>query len=368
MLKLQEFIKANKNWREQLEAAPYNLKIVEEENLVLFKYNQLNSDFSNPIVCEARGVILEKGTWRVIRIAFNKFFNIEEPNAAKIDWESAYATEKIDGTLISVYNYDNTWHFATNSTINAYNAPLGNGEYESYGQLFAKAAEIMGLDFTKLNRHYTYTFELVSPYNPVVIHYDEIKLYHTLTRNNDTLEEVDVNIGIPKPAHYYLEDEADYKSFVEEMSENHEGIVVQDKYNNRVKIKTQTYFALHHLVANHCITLRKAIFLIWTNEQNELLSYFPEFISYFNQVKTQLDQVKTQLDAIQSEVEELRPQLVGRKDFVRKLGDKDRQQKALYFLALDNKLYNTFSYNPEETDEQTMSKIKKLITTFKLDA
>lgn len=226
----------------------------------------------------------------------------------------------------------------------------------------------MGLDFTKLNRHYTYTFELVSPYNPIVIHYDEIKLYHTLTRNNDTLEEVNENIGIPKPAHYYLEDEADYKSFVEEMGENHEGIVVQDKYNNRVKIKTQTYFALHHLVANHCITLRKAIFLIWTNEQNELLSYFPEFISYFDQVKTQLDQVKIQLDSIQKETEEIKIKSIRKKDFVRELENKEKKEKALYFLAYDDKLYKTFSYNPEDTDEQTMSKIKKLITTFKLDA
>lgn len=56
-----DFIKNEPNWKEILAAAPYCLTIREDDDLVLFKYSQLKSDFYNPIVKEARGLILEKG-------------------------------------------------------------------------------------------------------------------------------------------------------------------------------------------------------------------------------------------------------------------------------------------------------------------
>ena len=51
---------SNENWKEVLSNAPYNIIIKEEDGYVLLKYNQLNSDFSNPIVRECRGSILDK--------------------------------------------------------------------------------------------------------------------------------------------------------------------------------------------------------------------------------------------------------------------------------------------------------------------
>lgn len=45
MLELQKFIKENRNWEELLAAAPYNLNISHKDNLVLFKYSQVDSDF-----------------------------------------------------------------------------------------------------------------------------------------------------------------------------------------------------------------------------------------------------------------------------------------------------------------------------------
>ena len=102
MLNIQKFCAENENWRELLKEAPYFLKIQESEepgweNLVLFKYDQIHSDFSEPICRECRGLVLEKGTWKVVRAAFWKFFNLGESNADEIDWDSATATSKEDG-------------------------------------------------------------------------------------------------------------------------------------------------------------------------------------------------------------------------------------------------------------------------------
>ena len=51
---------SNENWREVLSNSPYNLIIKEEDGYVLLKYNQLNSDFANPIVRECRGSIFRQ--------------------------------------------------------------------------------------------------------------------------------------------------------------------------------------------------------------------------------------------------------------------------------------------------------------------
>ena len=51
------------NWRELLTQEPYNLKISEDGPYVMFKYDQIRSDFNNPIVREARGIIFRKGAY-----------------------------------------------------------------------------------------------------------------------------------------------------------------------------------------------------------------------------------------------------------------------------------------------------------------
>lgn len=103
MLKVQEFIKNNKDWRVLLANAPYFLVISDKEmygrNLVCLKYNQIESDFSQEIVRECRGLILDADTAEIVCYPFYKFFNYGEANQAEIDWSSAYVTEKLDGCV-----------------------------------------------------------------------------------------------------------------------------------------------------------------------------------------------------------------------------------------------------------------------------
>ena len=72
------------NWEELLTQEPYYLKIKEDGPYVIFNYDQLKSDFNNPIVQEARGIIFRRDNWSHPACwAFNKFFNAQEPNAAE---------------------------------------------------------------------------------------------------------------------------------------------------------------------------------------------------------------------------------------------------------------------------------------------
>jgi hypothetical protein len=67
MLAIIEYIRKN-----SLEKAisEFNLVCKEYEHKILLKYNQIESDMSLAEVQDCRGLILERGTWDVMSLAF----------------------------------------------------------------------------------------------------------------------------------------------------------------------------------------------------------------------------------------------------------------------------------------------------------
>ena len=101
-------------------------------NLVLLKYNQIESPMSSPIVQECRGIILDEADdWNVVARAFDKFFNYGEGHAAEINWQTARVQEKVDGSLCLVFFYKREWHVATTGT------PDASGDVNASGKSFA---------------------------------------------------------------------------------------------------------------------------------------------------------------------------------------------------------------------------------------
>lgn len=373
MLKIQEFILAHDNWRELLADAPYNLKISEDDGYVLFKYNQIASDFNEEICKEARGLILDaQNNFRVVRYAFKKFFNVDEGFAAKLDWDTAVATEKIDGSIMSVWFARGKWHLSTNGTIDAFKAELnGVGPYKTFGELFESVLPLSRFsEFSNILAHQCYTFELVSPYNKVVIDYPETKVYLLSIRNMNTLVEHPLDevaefakrFNFTMPQFYYMNDEAGFRRLVEQMPEGHEGIVVRDENGERVKIKTLLYFEMHRAKNNGVITLERIVDLIRANDHYEFLSYFPEYQSVFDDVKRQIDHSEVVVEKVRQDVAEWKnnnkdvyeqDERMARKWFAQDLGKKG----PLYFAEYDGKLAHTV--DSLET--------KKFISLFKIE-
>lgn len=352
MLKIQEFILAHDNWRELLADAPYNLKIQEDDGFVLFKYNQISSDFHEEICKEARGLILDsQDNFRVVRYAFKKFFNVDEPFAAHINWNSAVATEKIDGSIMSVWYARGKWHLSTNGTIDAFKAELNSvGPYKTFGELFES---VLPLSAFVGNRYepYCLTFELVSPYNKVVIDYPKTKVYLLSARNmlsedlheTPAVEVVAKELNVARPKLWVLEDEKEYRDLVASMPEGHEGIVVQDNNYERVKIKTLLYFQLHRIANNGKMTLERIVDLIKANDTDEFLAYFPEYNEIFADVRKRIEVCWDNVPIIQIQATGLRNMLesqfsqkVARKEFAHIVEDK--VAKPLWFIAYDGDL------------------------------
>lgn len=334
MLELEKFMQENNNWKDLLTSEPYNILIKEDTDYMLLKYNQLSSDFNIPLVRECRGIIFDKHTLKPVCIPFYKFGNYGESYVPDLDWKSACTQEKIDGSLIKVWYHNGKWRVSTNGTINAFDSVITKLEYfeiqcpfKSYGDIFEQARQNESLDFEKLNKNYTYMFELVSPYNKVVVAYDNIEIYHIGTRDNITLQELDIDIGIKKPKKFNLTSLEECVESAKQLTYCNEGYVVVDKYWNRVKVKSPEWVAISHLKNNGDISLSGIIQLIRENELGEFLTYFPEFENIINKVSNCIDYLIKDLELGLKEV--LSRNFENQKEFA--LFVKDKNNSNFYF-------------------------------------
>ena len=280
---LERFIADHEDWEERLSAAPYCITVRHSGDYAILKYQQLNSDFSEPLVQLCRGVIIFVPEKRIVCMPFVKFFNYGEEYAHDIDWKTASVTEKVDGSLMKMNFHAGAWHLSTNGTIDAFGAVAGETE-ESFGHLFER---VLGMDIqtfgnSHLSREFCYMFELTSPENRVVIEYADSAIWFLAQRNMETLEEVRPDAGciegtnIRMPKRYDLRSLDDCISAVGEFDKSHEGIVVCDADFNRIKIKSPEYLAMAHAANNGKITTRRLVSMIRNETIDDFLAMFPQ--------------------------------------------------------------------------------------------
>lgn len=316
MLAIQKYILENGLEKAILE---FNLKTRVYDKKVLLKYDQLSSPtlMANKEVQECRGLILEKGTWKVMSLAFTKFFNSEEGNAHKIDWDTAHVLEKLDGSCIQLYWDWNKeqWFAATTGTAEG-EGEVNNKLGTTFNQLFWNTVTEK-YDFKKenLNKLFCYVFELTTPYNIVVKPHGESAASLLMVRNLLTLEEVPFealtgiadSLGVPRVKSYDLNAKnvgALLRTF-ENMVWHDEGYVVVDANFNRVKIKNPAYVAVHHLkgkTAEHNIMT-----IVKTNEIEEFAATFPDRKDELVKLKANYDALIAKLDLVWAELQAFRP-------------------------------------------------------------
>ena len=309
--KLGEFCAVHENWEELLAAEPYNILIKKEDGFVIFNYNQLSSDFSNEIVCEARGIIFREGEWEYpVCHAFDKFFNYGQDEAAELDWSSITVSEKIDGSIMKLWCHNDCWHLSTNGLIDAEKAPIGDVRKDNFAQIFWEALgwrmpggwkdmlSVFTDFFNGLNPECTYIFELVSPYTRVVIPYKTADIYFLGARNNKTNQQYgcDLNTAIElgvsalhRPKLYQLTTLEQVISAANELPWDNEGYVCYDKNFNRCKIKSPKYVMAHFVRNNNVITRKHLIDIILQGEMDE-------FCVYASDYKYEIDRVKLLMD------------------------------------------------------------------------
>ena len=290
-LKILDFIQKNADWEELLSSAPYHIHTNRSDGYVLLFYG-IEADFRIDIVRECRGIILdETDRYKPVCVPFFKFGNYGETYADDIDWNTARVQEKIDGSIIKVWHHKGVWRVSTNKTINAASA-ITNNRDDTFLNVFNKAWAHTGKQYNDLNPDYTYVFELVSPQTRVVIPYTETKLFHTGTRDINTLQELNTDIGIEKPEEFSISTIEACVETAKNLDRYHEGFVVVDSRWRRIKVKSPIYVAIHHLL-NNISSEKRIIDLIVSGEDEEVVAYFPEYANMFRDMHERIDRFIT---------------------------------------------------------------------------
>ena len=211
-LAIQTFLRSGKTL-DDLRLPPYALVIQEGEDArVMFNYDQIDSDRTLVITQEARGLILERGTWDVVSLGFHRFFNFGEGPAAPVEFSKAYALEKVDGSYISYYYYAGQWRASTRGSIRA-SGQVGDFPF-TFAELIARAQTPALVKGAGLSSEYTYIFELVSPYNKIVTPYEFVGLYLIGARHRSSgselpysaLQDLAKGLGVRIPAYHSFAD------------------------------------------------------------------------------------------------------------------------------------------------------------------
>lgn len=369
MLAIEKFIEENENWKELIQQAPYFLKIDEDEDYVLIKYDMINSDFTQEIVNECRGIIIDKHTNKAHALSFKKFYNIQEELHADIDWKTARVQEKVDGSKILYwYNeYKNEWQVSTSGTLDAYKAQV-NDSGITFGQLFEEAVKnsvLLTINnlFNKLDKAHCYTFELVSPESRIVVPYKKTEIYLIGVRDIYTFEEekpaedyLSEFIKIPKE--YSLHTLEDCLKATEKMGFDEEGFVVVDDNWNRVKIKSPEYVLAHHARANGATSISRVLEMIENGYDKDFLKIYPEYTEKFDKVREAKEKFNQHL---KDRLLNLKDELVGKYHLERKaianyIQMNDKDISAFLFKLLDTDLIQLYI----DTEWNKLPKNRKL--------
>lgn len=321
-LALQKFLRDHpEDWYPILKKSPFELIIHEyPDGRVLFKYIQFASDFTNELVREARGIILQKGTWDIVCLPFSKFFNFGEPNAFSLNLLNSTIIEKIDGSIIKVYFYKGKWRVATNGTIEAEDATTYDDK-TTFKDLFF---DVFTLDkfeelTSSLYKDTTYLFELIHPMNRVVVDYHEKKeLIFIGARCNISLIDDNIfelqykfvdqfdEIRLPKLYAINIHDLSELSAIADKANisgADFEGFVVAEANDfeivGRVKIKSPKYLKLHRLTGGEGVS-NNIINILLDGEQDEFEAYINQLPSY---IKDIYDKTKVKFERLISELD-----------------------------------------------------------------
>lgn len=320
-------------------------------NLVLLKYDQINSDPKVKLVRQARGIILdEANNWQIVNYSYSRFSNYGEGWGAKVDWNTARVYDKLDGSLIQLYYYDGAWQVASSGMPDA--AGQVNGFDRSFAELFWEVWNELGYKLptdTKI----CYAFELMTKYNRVIVKHEKSDIVLHGARDLSDLRELNPIVEaynnkwkcVPTYPINTIEDALETAKTLDPMKS--EGYVVCDAQFNRLKVKSPQYVAMSHLKESVGMSKRQLLEVVRLNESSEFLTAFPEFTNDYYDVKAKYERLIGQMEGFYEAIKELQ---VG-KEFASK-AKKATYSDALFQMKYDR--YKDFKHYVAEMSIKTL--------------
>ena len=291
-------IKLKKQFAISTKICPYN------KDWYMFKYDQFESDFCNPIVRAARGSVLEiKSNIRPICLPFYKFNNLGQEGCDEVDWNTAEVSLKIDGSLIKISKIDNEIFLFTNgSWADQEVEPTGLAGEETetdncktYADFINYCLTDKPLWFDNIPNNTTMMFELVGPKTRVLVKYPKTKMYFLGARDNLTTKEykrVDFKnkyeIPFDVPPTFDFDNEKDLLKELEKWEGDKEGVVICDSNFRRIKIKTDAYKKLKFIRGEGNFSEKAILQSVIEGSEDDAMAAFPELYTKIIEIKNKV--------------------------------------------------------------------------------
>lgn len=250
----------------------------ENPDVRIFNYTQ-SCQFEkawDEITKQCRGLIMNIKTGEILARPFPKFYNYQEhvANGWAIPDGMPQVTEKLDGSLGIMYTLNDKVWIATRGAFMSEQAQWATDWWRKN-----KGEEPYGNKFTHL-------FEVIAPWNRIVVNYDFEGLVHLASIDVETGLPVDYTLPVPDVKRVQADN---FQKLLEMDNPNEEGFVVYWPSDNvRMKIKFPEYVRLHKLVTG------VSEIAIWEHMRDgksldDLLNKVPdEFMKWVTSVETRI--------------------------------------------------------------------------------
>ena len=204
MAHIKQYLSEHKNTNTLLNDLSTHFKIVDNNHIFMLTYKttEQNNKNKTDFIRKTRGIIVDKYTHDIVSYPIDGKVSLET-FTQNVEWDDIVIEESIDGTLINLYYYQDKWNVSTNSTLDGH--CFWNSK-KNFKELFLETFATYDCNIQHLDTRCTYSFVLCHPEARNVSLYKKPRIYHILTRNLDTYNELNLNIGIPKPKILKLDD------------------------------------------------------------------------------------------------------------------------------------------------------------------
>lgn len=305
-MKIQEILRGGASLDEVREKYGIRVHVHPTLPLVGLDYHQIDSPKTDPVVMECRGLVLERGSWDLVALPFQRFFNLGDALniTARFDWSRFSCTEKHDGSLIILFNYGGEWLVKTRGSFADGRVPFPPLDRPdmTFADLFwlvVNRGSAVSLNPTCLNPNWTYCCEVCSLHNKVVRRYPTPTAYllaiFDRTTGGEIVDEMTLlseatTLGIPVVESSPVASHDDVDRLLKARENNNfEGFVLRDSTGLRLKVKTKTYQAMHQMLNNGALlTPRGVAPFVAREDRAGLMEVFPEALPVYDQVRSVL--------------------------------------------------------------------------------
>jgi RNA ligase len=222
------------------------IKRKDHGDLALFHYSEecMYTKAWDDITLMARGLIIDTKALELVATPFPKFFNYGERLDHKLPEEPFIAFEKLDGSLGITFQHKDEWHMATKGSFTSTQA------VEGLAMLRQVCTD------GHLGRGFTYLFEIVGPWNRIIVPYAKSELVLLAAYDENHVEIVGGRLeiearqcGVRLAKRHEGKTIDDLVEIAKALPRDDEGFVVRFESGYRVKIKGAAYVRAHKLAS-----------------------------------------------------------------------------------------------------------------------